>query len=57
MTETANKRAAYLLRQYLAETNDDAQFELFSSDVLKLPVSKIKIYDVKARYIVCQNQI
>ena len=29
-TERANKRAANKLRQYLAETNDDTQFELFS---------------------------
>ena len=28
-TERANKKAANLLRQYLGETNDDTQFELF----------------------------
>jgi len=30
-TERANKRTANKLRQYFAETNDDTQFELFSS--------------------------
>lgn len=38
-TEKANKRAANLLQQYLAEINDDTQFVLFSpeqfNDVLK----------------------
>jgi hypothetical protein len=31
-TERANKVAGSLQRQYLAETNDDAQFELFSPE-------------------------
>jgi len=36
-TEWANKVARSLQRQYLAETNDDAQFELFSPERLNYP--------------------
>ena len=55
-TERAIKVAGSLQRQYLAETNDDAQFELFSPERPNLNYRRRRINDFKARDVARQNQ-